>query len=82
MSDTNETGGLTRRQLMGATAAGGAALGSVAVGGIALTAGGTGALMTSTGEAAAASGSSSGAASGHVAPGELDEYYEIGRAHV
>ena len=75
MSDTNETGGLTRRQLMGATAAGGAALGSVAVGGIALTAGGTGALMTSTGEAAAASGSSSGAASGHVAPGELDEYY-------
>ncbi|WP_186415146.1 TAT-dependent nitrous-oxide reductase [Pannonibacter sp. P2PFMT1] len=75
MSDTNETGGLTRRQLMGATAAGGAALGSVAVGGIALTAGGTGALLTSTGEAAAASGSSSGAASGHVAPGELDEYY-------
>ncbi len=77
MSDTNETGGLTRRQLMGATAAGGAALGSVAVGGIALTAGGTGALMTSTGEAAAASGStrSSGAASGHVGPGELDEYY-------
>lgn len=75
MSDTNETGGLTRRQLMGATAAGGAALGSVAVGGIALTAGGTGALMTSTGQAAAASGSSSGAASGHVAPGELDEYY-------
>ncbi len=77
MSDTNETGGLTRRQLMGATAAGGAALGSVAVGGIALTAGGTGALMTSTGEAAAASGStqSCGAASGHVAPGELDEYY-------
>ncbi|WP_186392660.1 MULTISPECIES: TAT-dependent nitrous-oxide reductase [unclassified Pannonibacter] len=76
MSDTNETGGLTRRQLMGATAAGGAALGSVAVGGIALTAGGTGALLTSTGEAAAAAtGSSSGAASGHVAPGELDEYY-------
>ena len=75
MSDTNETGGLTRRQLMGATAAGGAALGSVAVGGIALTAGGTGALLTSTGQAAAASGSSSGAASGHVGPGELDEYY-------
>ncbi|SUB02346.1 Nitrous-oxide reductase precursor [Pannonibacter phragmitetus] len=75
MSDTNETGGLTRRQLMGATVAGGAALGSVAVGGIALTAGGTGALLTSTGEAAAASGSSSGAASGHVGPGELDEYY-------
>ncbi|MFN4166910.1 MAG: TAT-dependent nitrous-oxide reductase [Pannonibacter phragmitetus] len=77
MSDTNEPRGLTRRQMMGATAAGGAALGSVAVGGIALTAGGTGALMTSTGEAAAASGStrSGGAASGHVAPGELDEYY-------
>lgn len=73
MSDTNEPRGLTRRQMMGATAAGGAALGSVAVGGIALTAGTTGALVGSTSETRAATTSSN--ASGHVAPGELDEYY-------
>ncbi|MFN7166030.1 MAG: TAT-dependent nitrous-oxide reductase [Pannonibacter sp.] len=74
MSDTNEPRGLTRRQMMGATAAGGAALGSVAVGGIALTAGTTGALVGSTSETRAATASSS-ATAGHVAPGELDEYY-------
>ncbi|WP_106755096.1 TAT-dependent nitrous-oxide reductase [Pannonibacter carbonis] len=73
MSDTNEPRGLTRRQMMGATAAGGAALGSVAVGGITLTAGTTGALVGSTSETRAATTSSN--ASGHVAPGELDEYY-------
>jgi nitrous-oxide reductase len=60
-------GGISRRELLGATA-GGAALGTLGVGGVALT-GATGALLGTATSAHAQ------AATGEVKPGELDEYY-------
>ncbi len=69
MSDGMGKGGISRRGLLGATA-GGAALGTLGVsGGAVLTGAAGGALLGSTGSAQAAT------AAGHVAPGELDEYY-------
>jgi len=66
MSDGTGKGGLSRRGLLGATA-GGAALGTLGVSGGAVLTGG--ALFGSTAPVRAATGT------GHVAPGELDEYY-------
>ncbi len=69
MSEVKGKGGISRRGLLGATA-GGAALGTLGVsGGAVLTGAAGGALLGSTKPARAAT------ASGHVAPGELDEYY-------
>ena len=67
MSDQIESRGVTRRGLLG-TAAGGAVLGSIG-GGAAVLTGATGAIVGSATPAAAATGT------GHVGPGELDEYY-------
>jgi nitrous-oxide reductase len=61
-------GGISRRGLLGATA-GGAALGTLGLTGAAVVTGATGTLMGSATPAAAATGT------GHVGPGELDEYY-------
>jgi nitrous-oxide reductase len=67
MPDSSEHRGLTRRGLLGATA-GGAVLGTIGAGSAVLT-GATGALVGSSAPARAATGT------GHVGPGELDEYY-------
>jgi nitrous-oxide reductase len=67
MPDTKNPGGVTRRGLLGATA-GGAALGSLGMGGAVLT-GAASALVGGSTPARAATGT------GHVGPGELDEYY-------
>lgn len=69
MSDKMGKSGISRRGLLGATA-GGAALGTLGVSGSAMLGGATGAaLLGSATPARAATGT------GHVAPGELDEYY-------
>ena len=69
MSDITGKGGISRRGLLGATATG-AALGTLGLpGGALLTGAAGGALLGSTSAAQAAT------APGHVAPGELDEYY-------
>ena len=67
MPDHSDTRGLTRRGLLG-TAAGGAVIGSIG-GGAAVLTGATGAVVGSSAPARAATGT------GHVGPGELDEYY-------
>jgi nitrous-oxide reductase len=61
-------GGISRRGLLGATA-GGAALGTLGLTGAAVVTGAAGSLMGSAAPASAAT------ATGHVGPGELDEYY-------
>jgi nitrous-oxide reductase len=69
MSDTTRKSGISRRGLLGATA-GGAAIGTLgATGGAVLTGAAGGALLGS------ATPANAQAAAGHVAPGELDEYY-------
>lgn len=70
MSDPRETGGLSRRQLLGATATG-AALASGGLPRVALLAAGATAVTAATAQSAHATA----AASAHVGPGELDEYY-------
>lgn len=68
MSDGTGKASVSRRDLLGATA-GSAALGTLALTGAGVVSGASGTLMGSARPAAAATGT------GHVAPGELDEYY-------
>lgn len=70
MSDSDEKWEVSRRALFGATAAGGAALATLGVQRAALMSGVAGTTIAATTGAANAAGSS-----GHLAPGELDEYY-------
>lgn len=70
MSDTSKPVGISRRGLLGATAAGGAALAGLGGPRAALLgASAVGALAATTSRAQAS------AAAAHVGPGELDEYY-------
>jgi nitrous-oxide reductase len=71
MSEKTPTSGISRRGLLGASAAGGVALTGLA--------GSRTALMGATGAAAVAAGSrpSRAATDAHVGPGDLDEYYGI-----
>jgi len=69
MSDTTKNAGISRRGLLGASAAGSAALAGFG--------GPRAALMgaSALGALAASAGAARAAAEAHVAPGELDEYY-------
>lgn len=69
MSDKMGKSGISRRGLLGATA-GGAALGTLGVSGSAMLSGATGAALLGSATPARAA-----TEAGHVAPGELDEYY-------
>jgi nitrous-oxide reductase len=71
MPDKNSPNGISRRGLLSASAAGGAALASLG--------GPRAALMGATGAAAIAAGSTAARAAteAHVGPGDLDEYYGI-----
>ena len=72
MSNDVKKSGISRRGLLGATAGGAAALGSMGASRMALLGGAAG---VATAAATAPTTAKAAAASSHLAPGELDEYY-------